>query len=352
MSNKMPSRFAGQHFATENSKKGCAVYKILLVDDEMVFRKGIGAMLRKSDFSIGQISEAVDGCEAMELLEKDNFDIVITDIRMPRMDGLMLCKCMREKGLRPAVVIMSGYDDFKYAQTAIKYGVSDYVLKPVSQKKLVEVLKGVIRKREESGALLKYSEMNRLVMSLVEALWELNRQAWLEAGAKVRKSLAGIGHSAGHKLSQEIIQNTADKISERLGEHLPADEFGENGFEENLELLWEMVSNRKRHGLLERVREYLLADPAMSQEELCRSLGFSSSHFSSAFKEKTGKKFVDYRTQIRMEAARQKLCIPAKTVTQVAAEVGYSDYSHFSSVFRKFYGKTPAQFREERGLGL
>jgi len=328
------------------------VYKILLVDDEMVFRKGIGAMLRKSDFSIGQISEAVDGCEAMELLERDNFDIVITDIRMPRMDGLMLCKCMREKGIRPAVIIMSGYDDFKYAQRAIQYGVSDYVLKPVSQKKLTEVLREVMRKRDESGMPLKYSEMDRLVTGLVEALWNLDKTAWLEAGAKVRKSLAGIGQSDEKRLLQEILSNTADKISERLGESLFTDEFGESGFEENLELLWEMVSNRKRHGLLEQVREYLLANPAMSQEELCGRLGFSSSHFSLAFKEKTGKKFVDYRTQIRMEAARQKLCIPSKTITQVAAEVGYSDYSHFSSVFRKFYGKTPAQFREERGLGL
>ncbi len=113
-----------------------------------------------------------------------------------------------------------------------------------------------------------------------------------------------------------------------------------------------MASNRKRHGLLETVREHLLANPAMSQEELCSLLGFSSSHFSSAFKEKTGKKFVDYRTEIRMEAARRQLCIPSKTVTQVAAEVGYNDYSHFSSVFKKFYGKTPAQFREGRGLSL
>ncbi len=328
------------------------MYKILLVDDEMVFRKGIGAMLRKSDFSIGQISEAVDGCEAMELLEKDNFDIVITDIRMPRMDGLMLCKCMRERGIRPAVVIMSGYDDFKYAQTAIQYGVSDYVLKPVSQKKLAEVLKEVIRKREEGGGLLKYSEMDRLVMGLTQALWNQDEAAWREAGAKVRESLAGMGHSQKQKLLQEILLNTADKISERLGESLSADEFREHGFEENLALLWEMASNRKRHGLLEQVREYLLADPAMSQEELCKKLGFSSSHFSSIFKEKTGKKFVDYRTQIRMEAARQKLCVPSRTITQVAAEVGYSDYSHFSSVFRKYYGKTPAQFREERGLGL
>ena len=83
------------------------MYKILIVDDEMIFRRGIRAMLQKSDFSIGLISEAVDGCEAMQLLAQDNFDIVITDIRMPRMDGLMLCKSIRERGLRPWIIILS-----------------------------------------------------------------------------------------------------------------------------------------------------------------------------------------------------------------------------------------------------
>lgn len=328
------------------------MYRILIVDDEMVFRKGIGAMLRKSDFRIGQISEAVDGCEALELLERDNFDIVITDIRMPRMDGLMLCRSIREKGLRPGIIILSGYDDFKYAQAAIQYGVSDYVLKPVSQKKLAEVLREVIRKREESGIGLTYSQMDSLVTGLAQALWDMDRDAWQKAAREARESLAGMGQRTGDEILREIVLNTADKISGKLEERLPADGFAEHDFEENLELLWEMVSNRKRHGLLETVRDYLLENPAMSQEELCRLLGFTSSHFSSVFKEKTGKKFVDYRTEIRMEAARGQLCIPSKTVTQVAAEVGYSDYSHFSSVFKKFYGKTPAQFREERGLGL
>lgn len=328
------------------------MYKILIVDDEMVFRRGIRAMLQKSDFCIGQISEAVDGCEAMRLLEQGDFDIVITDIRMPRMDGLMLCKSIREKEMRPGIVVLSGYDDFKYAQAAIKYGVSDYVLKPVSRTKLIEVLKEVVRKREESGIHLKYSKMDGLVTGLAEALWNQDKEAWQRTGKEARDSLSGMGSRSGNEILKEIILNTADKISDRMGERLPADAFEEHDFEENLEILWEMASNRKRHGLLETVREHLLANPAMSQEELCSLLGFSSSHFSSAFKEKTGKKFVDYRTEIRMEAARRQLCIPSKTVTQVAAEVGYNDYSHFSSVFKKFYGKTPAQFREGRGLSL
>lgn len=328
------------------------MYRILIVDDEMVFRKGIAAMLRKSDFSLGLISEAVDGFEALELLEQNDYDIVITDIRMPRMDGLMLCRSIREKGFRPGIVILSGYDDFKYAQTAIQYGVSDYVLKPVSQRKLAEVLREVVRKREESGLGLKYSQMDSLVTGLAQALWDRDREAWQRAGREAAKSLAGMGARAEREILQEIVLGVAEKTSARLEEKLPTDGFGEKGFEENLELLWEMTGNRRSHGLLETVREHLLANPAMSQEELCGLLGFSSSHFSSAFKEKTGKRFVDYRTQIRMEAARQQLCIPSKTVTQVAAEVGYSDYSHFSNVFKKYYGKTPAQFREERGLGL
>lgn len=328
------------------------MYKILIVDDEMIFRRGIKAMLQKSDFCIGQISEAVDGYEALQLLEHDNFDIVITDIRMPRMDGLMLCRSIRERGLRPGIIILSGYDDFKYAQAAIQYGVSDYVLKPLSQRKLREVLQEVIRKREEGGTHLPYREMDEMVSKLAQALWNLDQEAYREAGQEARNRLAGMGENTGNRILQDILLNTVEKVSGKLGEKLPADGFGEHGFQENLERLWEITSNRKRHGLLETVRAYLLENPAMSQEELGNAMGFSPSHFSSIFKEKTGKKFVDYRTQIRMEAAKELLCIPSRTVTQVAAEVGYSDYSHFSSVFKKYYGKTPAQFREERGLGL
>lgn len=328
------------------------MYKILIVDDEMIFRRGIRAMLQKSDFSIGLISEAVDGCEAMQLLAQDNFDIVITDIRMPRMDGLMLCKSIRERGLRPGIIILSGYDDFKYAQTAIQYGVSDYVLKPVSQKKLNEVIRDLIRKREQDEIRPKYKEMDVLVTGLAQALWDLDKDAFRLAGQRAQDRVAGIGEKVGNEILQEIILNTAEKVSGELGETLPGELFREHAFEENLGLLWDMVSNRKRHGLLETVREHLLANPAMSQEELGSLLGFSPSHFSSIFKEKTGRKFVDYRTEIRMEAAKRQLCIPSRTITQVAAEVGYNDYSHFSSVFKKYYGKTPAQFREERGLGI
>lgn len=328
------------------------MYKILIVDDEMVFRRGIRAMLQKSDFCIGKIAEAADGFEAMEILERDSFDIVITDIRMPRMDGLMLCRSIRERKMLPGIVIMSGYDDFKYAQAAIKYGVSDYVLKPVSQKKLFEVLGEVMGKLDRGANRLEYEKMDSLVTGLYEALWNRDRDACQRIKKEAQDSLCGIGANAREEILQEILLGAAGKVSRQLGQQLPEDAFEEHDFEENLEILWEMVSNRKRHGLLETVREHLTENPAMSQEELCSLLGFSSSHFSLAFKEKTGKKFVDYRTEIRMEAAKKQLCIPSKTVTQVAAEVGYSDYSHFSSVFKRFYGKTPAQFREERGLSL
>ncbi len=81
------------------------MYKILIVDDELVFRRGIHAILQKSDFCIGKIAEAVDGCQAMEILLHDTYDIVITDIRMPRMDGLMLCRSIREQKMHPAIVI-------------------------------------------------------------------------------------------------------------------------------------------------------------------------------------------------------------------------------------------------------
>ncbi|HJC25275.1 MAG TPA: response regulator [Candidatus Eisenbergiella merdavium] len=323
------------------------MYNILIVDDELISRRGIRAILQKSDFCIGRLAEAADGVEAISLLRKEKFDIVITDIRMPNMDGIMLCKSIQNEGMSPSIVILSGYDDFKYAQQAILYGVSDYILKPITQKKLTESLTRIMSRQDGTDRSLKYEEIDRFVTGLLESLREGDRADFEQAGEKMRIRLEG-----QQETLIEIVLNVANKIADRLQIQFSADDFRENSFEDGMERLWKMVNDRKGRDLLETVRKYLLDDPGMSQERLCSMLGFTSSYFSAMFKERTGRKFVEYREQIRMEVAKRELCIPSKTITQVAIETGYSDHTHFSRVFKKFYGKTPAQFRKERGLRL
>lgn len=116
------------------------MYRTLIVDDEPLMRQYLGNNLSEicSDFSVTGI--ACDGLEAVELLQKQTFDLVITDIKMPEMDGLKLAKYIFDSELRPKVIIISGYNEFEYARLAIKYGVSDYLLKPLSDDDISETL--------------------------------------------------------------------------------------------------------------------------------------------------------------------------------------------------------------------
>lgn len=111
--------------------------KILLVDDERMIRKAIANSIDWQTHGIRIVADVANGEEALLVMEKELVDIVITDIRMPVMDGLKLAEAIRANYPKTRIIILSGYDDFEYARTAIKQGVQDYLLKPVSEEELI-----------------------------------------------------------------------------------------------------------------------------------------------------------------------------------------------------------------------
>lgn len=127
------------------------MYKLLLVDDEDVIRAGLKNMIDKSGINLPRIFEASNGREAIEMISKYKPDIIITDIRMPYIDGLELIEWVNNNiKNKPVFVILSGYDDFDYAKRAIQYGVKDYLLKPVSKEEVIKLLNDIIEQFEGS----------------------------------------------------------------------------------------------------------------------------------------------------------------------------------------------------------
>lgn len=119
------------------------LYRIILVDDEEEVRKGI---IRKIDWeALGfqVVGDAENGQDALEKIEQLEPDVVMTDIRMPYMDGLTLTSWIRQKYPSVKVLIFSGFDDFEYAQQAIKLNVTEYILKPVNVEELTRILNKV-----------------------------------------------------------------------------------------------------------------------------------------------------------------------------------------------------------------
>ncbi|TAH72809.1 MAG: response regulator [Anaerolineaceae bacterium] len=163
-------------------RKEDSMYHTLIVDDEPLMRKYLGENLSKifPDFQVTGI--ACDGLEAVELIKKQHFDLVISDIRMPEMDGINLAKYIFDAGLRTKVAIISGYNEFEYARLAIKYNVSDYLLKPLSDSQIRETLvkikseldEDVLRNHIQSPTLYENASETDLKLSLLSAI--INRE--------------------------------------------------------------------------------------------------------------------------------------------------------------------------------
>lgn len=125
--------------------------RILVVEDEKMIRKGIVAMIKRCPVEVEEVIECHNGEEALNVLESGvDIDVMFTDIRMPKMDGIELIKRVNLMESMPKIVVISGYDDFNYAVEALRQGVSEYLLKPLEREKLASVLMKLEKELETS----------------------------------------------------------------------------------------------------------------------------------------------------------------------------------------------------------
>lgn len=125
------------------------LYSVMLVDDEEAVRQAIAKKLDWNEIGFQVIATAENGEEALELAEKLRPDVVMTDIKMPFMDGLTFCNRLKESQKNIKIIIFSGFDEFEYAQEAIKLEVEEYILKPVDSEELRSVF---VKLKEELDA--------------------------------------------------------------------------------------------------------------------------------------------------------------------------------------------------------
>ena len=136
--------------------------KVFLVEDEMVIRNGIVKSINWEKEGYRLVGEASDGELAYPMILKEKPDILLTDIKMPFMDGLELSRLVKQELPDTKILIFSGYDEFEYAKEAIRIGVTEYLLKPVPSEQLLEVMRRISKQieqdREEREILRQYQE--------------------------------------------------------------------------------------------------------------------------------------------------------------------------------------------------
>lgn len=267
------------------------MYNILLVDDDRVVRYHLKKMNLWKEYGFIISDEAADGHEALEKIYSSHFDIAFVDIKMPKIDGIEFLRELRENNHDICVVFLSGFSDFSYARQGIVLGAFDYILKPVDESNLSNVL---------SRAKLYLDE----------------------------------------KSSETQFQS---KLSSFIDEDLDISPFGKD-----MASLVKTLHMNHEDSIVRRLCKYVLShsDEKISLESASEELGFSSSHLSRLFKQKTGEGFIEYVTKVKMERAKTLLRTGKYKNYEISDMISYSKVDYFCSLFKKYTGMTPTDYRQ------
>lgn len=244
-------------------------------------------MIDWASVGVTEISSAVNGLDALEILKQKNIDVIISDIRMPGLNGLELAEYVITHSPKARIIFLTGFSDFSYAQSAINYGVTDYLLKPVAPDQLMETVKKAIHS----------IELELYTQKIVEAYEQTNAEQ--NCGA----------------------MNAAQQITQSF----------RNMSEPMMSMLTYLAENYKQN---------------ISLHTLAEQSHFSPMHVSRLFKKETGYSFLEVLNAIRLlHATRLLRCEPDK-INLICEKIGINDQRYFSQVFKKVFACTPLEYRK------
>lgn len=122
---------------------------VLIVDDELIIRQGLKCIIEWNEFGFEIIGEASNGKDALDFILQKKPDVVMLDIRIPKLSGLEVAEQARKQGYQGKIIILSGFSDFKYAQEAIRYNVEYYLTKPIDEEELAETIQKIGKNLEK-----------------------------------------------------------------------------------------------------------------------------------------------------------------------------------------------------------
>ncbi|HHW30088.1 MAG TPA: response regulator [Clostridiaceae bacterium] len=179
--------------------------KAIVIEDELIIRKGIIQKVQWHKFNISRILEASNGEMGYNIIIEEKPEIILLDVNLPKMDGLELLKKIREDGITSKVMILSGHDEFTYAQKAIEYGVENYLLKPSSATEIEEVLEkicdNIIKEQEKDS---RYEEMKKKLKDMIPFFRSGLINKILSGEIKNKEEILGASAYLGLNLTNEF----------------------------------------------------------------------------------------------------------------------------------------------------
>lgn len=366
------------------------MFYLIIVDDDETLLEGLSTAVDWSEMGLVLSAAAKDGVEALEAMQKHPCDILLTDIRMGRMDGLRLAEAVKKE--RPAVhiVMMSAYDDFSYAQQAMRLGVEDYLLKPIDLEQLHATMKKTLEKLAANRS--RDSRLHTLNQR-VEELSNQTAEEYLRISGAINTALIKHLCKVAALGNAEAVEINANRLWENIclvGDGsflftisavnmLAAQAEIQEGFTaEQRKMIHaarreavlrcsprEMLNSLRDalvtiamekageaddiSGIIARARRYIdahFSDSNLRVREVAAHVGLSSSYFSTMFAKYAGESFSDYLMALRIREAQTLLSNTTLHTYEIAAKVGYENSAYFSTLFKEVTGMTASQYRK------
>lgn len=340
--------------------------KVLIVDDDHMSCRCLEQCIDWGAIGCTQVLCAYNGAEALKHMEKERPEIVISDVKMPVMDGKELCRQLYEKYPDVNLFFVSAYGDFETAQMAIRYHVKGYVLKPLDadalrtlQEMICEaavrqentsffykicgdeyrdVLKCALEEKDREMVENFFDRVERLPGELGRedvSLWQHLIMPLIDYRNVCLKMDYSVLFEAERRMQADIMACPAEERAGWLRRQYM--EVMQKERSDNSLVVWEMQKEIQRN----------FSSPDLDIGMLGQQFGMSSVYLGRLFLEQTGRKVTDYIQEKRLRFACDELQHSIRPVKEIAQLAGYRDAGYFNKVFRRSMGMTPGEYREK-----
>lgn len=293
------------------------MYKVVIIDDEPIIVEGLCKSINWEAAGCKVMGTAFSGEEGIRLIKSVEPDMIFSDIRMPRLDGLTMIAAIKSEFPNTQIAILTGYRDFDYAQKAIRLGVSRFLLKPSKMDELEEALEFMVGKLNESSE--KKVQEERIKQYLRDSVEEVK--------------------SVSNEIEKELTVEDKSEIEADAPESTDEKARGES----------EVLDSAASSFIVKNAIAYIEENykEKLKLSDVAEQVYVSQWHLSKLMNRYQGQNFSEILNGIRIKKAKELLTDPSLRIGDIADEVGFLDMAHFSRVFKKTVGISANEYRNQ-----